>query len=88
MNIQTLTNQLQTEGLTLKARYTEGRFNCTIKNQDGLSISESSGIRLPATIFKALDQTKNLAQRGVLHPYNEITVELPETAPKEHVVLS
>lgn len=88
MNIQTLTNQLQTEGLTLQARYAEGRFNCTIKNQEGLSIGQSSGLRLPATIFKALDQTKNLSQRGVLHPYNEITVELTETAPKETVALS
>lgn len=56
MNVQTLTDQIQAEGLSLKAHYSSGRFICVIRNTDGVSVAAASEKQLDTAVTVALNK--------------------------------
>lgn len=72
MNVQTITHQLQNEGLRARATRRTGRYLCVIETTKGKAVSASTETTLPKAVETALSQLgpktgTNLAPVPILH---------------------
>lgn len=56
MNAQTITHQLQNEGLRARATRRTGRYLCVIETTNGKAVSASTDNSLPKAVETALSQ--------------------------------
>lgn len=70
MNIQTLTHQLQAEGLSLSARFAKGEYRCAVV-RGGQNIAQSSDPTLHGAVMSALYAAP---MAHIILPQQEVTV--------------